>query len=243
MTGKTQLEAMETEVNAELKARAKAENSPLELITDGVVDIDRYLASSPKMLWILKESWVGSPSVTQYLIPKLIADGRIFSSPTYRKMAYVTFSALNGMIPFVDIVSNQRDRIADSLKSIAYINVNKFTSGTISNPKDIASAYRRNRELLKNQIATINPDIVIAGNILHLFYEEFGFSYQDLTSAGSADFCRRNGRLYINAYHPSYWRCKEATYVNDLVAIIKEHRAAGNCAPYIVPAETTSIEM
>ena len=104
---KERLEALETEVNAELKKMAESEGSRHDPITDGVVDIDRYLASSPKMLWILKEPWEkleegeggGGWSVTQ----DLIAKGRIGNRGTYAPMAYVTYSVFNNYAPYDDI--------------------------------------------------------------------------------------------------------------------------------------------
>jgi hypothetical protein len=229
---KEQLEALENEVNAELYNMAAAEKSIHEPITDGVVDIHRYLASSPKILWILKEPWEdlkdgeagGGWSLTNDLIPSLITKNQIGGIPTYRKMAYVTFSVFNNFTVYSGIpYANEDPKVGESLKNIAYINVSKFPGKSSSNPATIEFYHRRNRDLLKKQVATINPDIVIAGNILHLFYEDFGFARQDLTSAGTSEFCLRNGRLYINAYHPSYWACDEATYVIDLVVIIKTH--------------------
>ncbi len=229
---KAQLEALELEIKTELYAMAKA--AAHDPITDGVIDIDQYLAASPKMLWILKEPWEtpdegkrgGRWSVTKELIPELIAQNRIRGNPTYRKMAYVTYSVFHDFVDYSKIKFPDEDpEVRMSLEKIAYINVSKSPGKSVSDSANIEFHYRRNRELLKKQIAAINPDIVIAGNILHLFYDDFGFSRQDLTSAGSAEFCERNGCLYVNAYHPAYWGCKEDRYVNDLVTVIKNHQS------------------
>ncbi|MBE0542405.1 MAG: hypothetical protein IH623_13550 [Verrucomicrobia bacterium] len=229
---KERLEALEKDVNAELIKMAESEGSKHHPITDGVVDIDRYLSSSPKILWILKEPWEplredeggGGWSVTKELIPDLIAKRQIGGIPTYRKMAYVTFSLLNNFVSYSDIpYANKDSRVGEALRSIAYINVNKFPGKTTSNPADIEFYYRRNRDILKKQIAVINPDVVIAGNILHLFYEDLGLNSKEMESGGSVDFYRQDGRLYVNAYHPGYWRCKEQKYVDDLVAVIKKN--------------------
>ena len=96
-------------------------------------------------------------------------------------------------------------RIWEALKNIAFINVNKFLGKTSSDSEIVASYFQKNRELLKKQIDAINPDIVIAGNILSLFYKDFDLTNQDLKSGGpgkSAEYCQKNGRLFINAYHP-----------------------------------------
>ena len=227
---KTQIETMETEVNAELDARAEAEKSINGPIYDGVVDVDRYLASSPKILWILKEPYDepdgipgGGWSVTEHIL----AAGKFRNKRPFAPIAYVAYAVFNGYSKYSEMDYVTEDPlIVDSVKNIAYININKMPGKSASDAGAIASYYLRNRELLKKQIDIINPDIVIAGNILHLFYEDFGITQKDFQLAGSAWFCQRNGRLYINAYHPSYWSCKEDKYVNDIVAIIKEHSPA-----------------
>ena len=226
------LETLEEQVNADLNRMAAEEKSIHGPITDGVVDIDRYLASSPKMLWILKEPWEklgageggGGWSLTKNLIPALVHRNQIGGSPTYRKMAYVTNSILNNFLPYSDIPATTDDpRVRESLQSIAYINVSKCPGATASVSEQIGSYYRRNRDILRKQVEGIDPDVVITGNIMHLFYEDFGLTFPDLKSEGSVEFCRLGSRLYINAYHPAYWRCKQETYVNDLVAVIKNH--------------------
>lgn len=244
---KQQLEALEQEVSAELYAMAAAENSAHDPITDGIVDIDAYLSSFPNMLWILKEPWEtlkdgergGRWSLTQDLIPRLIANNELGGIPTYRKMAYVTYSVFNEFVPYPNIPPLTDPLVGESLKRIAYINVNKFPGKTVSSAANIEFYYRRNRDVLKKQMAAINPDVVITGNIMHLFYEDFGLSRPQLQSEGSVDFCRKDGRLYVNAYHPAYWRVKEQKYVDDLVAVIKNHSPA----PQPSPVCSTSVSL
>jgi hypothetical protein len=229
---KEQLEALEREVKAELETMAKAEGSIHEPITDGVVDENRYLAASPRMLWILKEPWDpikegeagGGWSVTKGLIPRKLTEETIGDSRLYARMAYISYSALNNYPKLEDIPKVSRDpKVGESLRAIAYINVNKAPGKTNSYKPHIERCYRRNKDILKRQIDTINPAIVIAGNILYLFYEALGLKAEDLVSEGSVEWCKKDGRLYINAYHPSYWRIGSAKYVDDLVAVIKNH--------------------
>ena len=231
MSQKT-LQALEQEVNAELTRMAQAEGSPHSPITDGVVDEARYLTSSHKILWILKEPWEqlregeagGGWSVTKGLIPRKIAEGTIGDKGLYANMAYVSYSVFNNCRKWETIpyVSNAPE-VGDSLRSIAYINVNKAPGNKTSYKPHIESCYRRNKTILKRQIDIINPDIVIAGNILYLFYAALGLKAQELVSEGSVKWCKKDGRLYINAYHPSYWRIGRAKYVDDIVAVIRNH--------------------
>jgi hypothetical protein len=170
---KEHLELLETEINAELYDMAKAEKSIHAPITDCVVDIDRYLSSSPKMLWILKEPYddlSGDPCGGFSLTQDVLAKRKFGNKRPFAPIAYVTYAVFHYFLKWSEIEYVTDDpMVGDSLKNIAYINVNKFPGKTRSNPESIAFYYRRNCELLRKQIAIINPDIVIAGNILHLF--------------------------------------------------------------------------
>ena len=226
---KDSLEALENEVNAELKKMAETENASYDPITDGVVDIEQYLKSSPKMLWILKEPWedngVGGWSVTKCLMLKGVVEGTIGNKGIYAKMAYITYSVFNGYPEWNDIPYVTNDpQVPGSLRRIAYININKGPGGRRSNAANIESYYRRNRHILNRQVDTMNPDIVIAGNVLHLFYDDLGLKHENFTSEGSVDVCSKNGRLYINAYHPAYWCIRAQRYVEDIVTAIKKQR-------------------
>jgi len=216
-------------MNAELDELAKTNEFPHRPITDGVINADRYLASAPKILWILKEPWEkpaegaarGGWSISEYLA----GEPKFGNKGTWARMAYVCYAIFNGFLDCSVIPYATADsRVLDAFKNIACINVKKFSGKTLSNPAEIAKYYHKYRDLLNRQIDAIHPDVIIAGNILSLFYEDFGLKPQDMTRAGSVQYCRRDQRLYINAYHPSNWRIKKSTYVNDLVAVIKSHR-------------------
>lgn len=226
---KEHLEALETDVKAELLNLAKQQQIVHDPITDGVVDIDCYLAASPKILWILKEPWEtlkdgeagGGWSVTK----DLLGAGRVDNKGTYAPMAYVTYSIFNGFPKWNDISYVTKDpRVADSLKNIAYINVKKFPGKTTSNTAEIEKYYEKFRPLLLHQIQVINPDIIIGGRVLPLFLNDFGLCHTDFASGGHASYCVRNQKLYISAYHPGQWSAvRKDVYVDEIVSIIKNH--------------------
>lgn len=234
---KERLEALETEVNAELKRIAVAERIaspegyiPHNPITDGVVDIDRYLSSSPKILWILKEPWEnlkdgeagGDWSVTKYL-----AEGEICNRGSWPPIAYVAYSVFHNYPKWKDIGYVTADpMVRDSLRKIAYINVKKFPGKPTSYAPDIKFHYRRNRNILKKQIDTINPDIIIGGYTLDLFFADLDLKYDAFKTEGSVSHCTKGRRLYIDAYHPSQWTVKKDVYVDDIVMVIKNYITA-----------------
>jgi hypothetical protein len=222
-----QLEALESEINAELNLQATPAADP---ITDGVVDINRYLAARPKMLWILKEPYDdfvdGAPVGGGWSVTKdLLAKGKVGNRGTYAPMAYITYSVFNGFPKYNQISYVTHDpRVADAMKDIAYINVKKLPGHQTSRGTDFASIYRQNQPILCKQIQGINPDIIIGGRVLPLFMKDLGLCQADFTTSGSAGYCVRDQRLYISAYHPAQWSAvAKADYVDDIVSIIKAH--------------------
>lgn len=222
------LEKLETEVNALLKEMAKADGLRDEPITDGVVDVSRYAVSSPKMLWILKEPWeirenneaLGGWSLTQ----ELLAKGRVDNKGAFAPMAYVTYSVFNNYLPWSEIPYVSKDaKVRESLLSIAYINVKKFPGKKRSYNPEIAEYYGKYKGVLLNQITGINPEIIIGGSTLHLFFSDLGLQKTMFRSAGSASFCIHDGRLYIAAYHPSQRTIGKAKYVDDITTVIKKN--------------------
>jgi hypothetical protein len=73
------------------------------------------------------------------------------------------------------------------------------------------------------QIEAISPDIVIGGRTLHLLFNDLGLKVDDFKKEGSASCCSKNGRLYIDAFHPSQWRISQENYVNDILAAIRRN--------------------
>lgn len=222
-----QLKALEEEVNTELESRATPTAEPIK---DGVVDFDLYLASNPKILWILKEPYDeitdGVPSGGGWSITEhILSVGKFGNRPPFAPIAYITYSIFNGFPKWSGIRYVTEDqRVKEAIKRIAYINVSKMPALPRSGGTDFGSAYRENRDLLHKQINGVQPDVIIGGGTLHLFFNDWQLSAGDFSSAGSAAYCSRNGRLYIDAYHPSQTSVAYDIYVDDIVSIIKEHR-------------------
>lgn len=228
--------SLEREVNAELEKHAEAEraqglhkNWP---ISDGVVDESLYLATTPKMLWILKEPWevdegegAGGWSLTKDAIPRMLKEGSIGDKGTFANMAWVTYSVLNGFQTWQQMpyVSNE-PKVGDSLRRIAYINISKLPGQKVSYMPMLQACYERNKTMLLRQIEIIAPDILIGGYTLPLFFNDFGLTRADFTQGSeTVSICHKNGRLYVDAYHPAC-RFGSAKYVDDIVTAIKPFR-------------------
>jgi len=149
--------ALEEEVKAELENRAKAERAQglhnKWPITDGVVDEPLYLATTPKMLWILKEPWdEGGWSLTKDAIPRMLKEGSIGDKGIFARMAWVTYSVLNGFQTWQQMpwVSNE-PKVGESLRRIAYINISKLPGPKVTQMAKLRACYERNKAMLLRQ--------------------------------------------------------------------------------------------
>jgi hypothetical protein len=230
---KQQLEKLEAEVNAELYEMAKLTNPNVEPITDGVVDIDLYLASQPKILWILKEPFDdfenGTPCGGGWSMTKhVLAAGKFGNKPPFAPIAYIAYSVFNDFLPYQKIeYVTENPLVKAAVKRIAYINVNKMPALSTSGGTDFAGLYAHNRSRLLKQISTMQPDILIFGSTIGLFLDDLDLKWGDLNPVGSLKFCVKARQLFIDAYHPSQWsRVSPADYVNEIVSVIKTHSPA-----------------
>lgn len=236
------LETLEAEVNTELFAMAKASNPDVDPITDGVVDIDCYLASSPKILWILKEPVDdivnGKPSGGGWSMTKdVLAKGKFGNTPPFAPIAYVAYSVFHGFPEYSQIRYVTEDvQVKASVKRIAYFNVSKLPALPTSGGTDFTSLYAQNRTVLLKQISGMQPDILIFGSTIGLFLADLGLKREDLSPFRSLKYCLKGRQLFIDAYHPSQWsQVSPAEYVNEIVSVIKAHPLSATVAS---PART-----
>ena len=151
-------------------------NGKAEPIVDGIVDIDKYLETEPKILWILKEPYddvedgLASGGGWHFSKDFLAKDdfykrmGR--SRVTWHPVIYVSYGILNSFRDYNDMDYIRDDQtMADVIKQIAVINVKKLPGlKQTKNFGPIKSAYLKHKELLHKQIELYNPDIIITKN-------------------------------------------------------------------------------
>ena len=209
------------------------ENGKADPIIDGIVDLEKYQKTEPKILWILKEPYddeedgLASGGGWHFSRDFLAKDdfykrmGR--SRNTWHPILYVSYGIVNDFINYNDM-AYLRDNLTmvEVIKQIAVINVKKlpgFTRTYDFGP--IWSSYNKHKQLLHKQLDQYNPDIVIGGSTMHLFYEEIGINQKDIIKSGSIDYAVKGKKLYISAYHPGQTQVTRDIYVNDIIKASK----------------------
>jgi hypothetical protein len=203
-------------------------------VIDGIVDLDNYMATTPKILWILKEPYDDEENGVatgggwhfsrDFLTKEDFYTRMGRSRVTWHPITYVTYGILNGFIGWNEMSFIRDDRsMLDVIRKIAVINVKKLPGFTRTKDSgSIALAYQMNKALLHKQIDTYNPDIIIGGSTLHLFYDELGIRQKDIRISGSIHFAINKGKLLIHAYHPAQTQVGREAYIGDIVDVAQK---------------------
>ena len=197
-------------------------------VIDGVIDIDCYLSSPIKVMWILKEtnSEGGWSIVDNYKDHKWLTDNNGLMS--IRRVIYASYGIMHPEIKdWKNFPWSYEEECQKALRNIAFININKLPGDSTADDNVIQDAYNKNRALLKLQFDTYNPDVVIFGNTLkYVNLEDFDGDFSEAnrirTEGIDTHYYPGQNRLYINAWHPSYFnRISDETYVMDIVEITR----------------------
>ena len=199
-------------------------------VPDGIVNVPTYGGSDYRILWILKEPYDeiidgiasgGGDPMSDFVFPDGFAGRMGKSAQTWHPIIYVTYGILNDFILWDEMKTIKNDpSMADVAKHIAVINVNKIPALTKSDMSTIEVAYHKHKELLHNQIRIYEPQIIIGGSVLPLFYDELGLKKNDEKNFGSVEYYEKDNQLFIAAYHPSqYSTVIRENYVNDIIEL------------------------
>lgn len=225
------LQELEKEIE-DLNQRIKAfyydqkERNIDELIGDGISNIEEYYITSPKILWILKEAYgKGGGIIADLFYPEFML-GTHRSLGTWHPIIYTSYAILNNNITCYDDMSFIREEPAmiDVLQKIAFINVSKFPGGTTSKNYKISQAYLQDKAVLLEQIKVFNPDIIIGGNTIKNFVPDLGLN-EETRKYDEYIFWLKNGKIYIDADHPSRKRGIEwqEEYVDSILNIVRKN--------------------
>lgn len=221
------LEIAQIEIRNEIQKRAKEFGFERNPIIDGVCDFEGYVASNPKVMWILKEPngqvkdgiEKGGWSIPDESFTNLEETA---GQPTWQVMIYVMYGYLNGLM-YDDMVCVRKNlEMAKVMQRIAYLNVSKLPGPNKSNESQIEQGYIKWKPILNKQIEAYAPDVIIFGNTFTHFRKDF--ENKGLVQIGNIpnwiDVYRSGRRIFFDAYHPSR---KGQEYVNTLIKALNEY--------------------
>jgi hypothetical protein len=226
---KDNIETLCDEIEKEIWESYIDENGKAEPIIDGIVNINQYLKAQPKILWILKEPYdeeedgLASGGGWHFSRDFLGRDDfyQIMgaSKNTWHPIIYVSYGILNNFLQYIDMDYIRDDlSMVEAIRQIAFINVKKLPGFTRTDDFGIIrESYNKHKSILHKQINTYDPDIVIGGSTMPLFYEELGIKENDIIGFGSVNYAIKNNKIFIDAYHPGQTQVTRDIYVNDII--------------------------
>jgi hypothetical protein len=205
-------------------------------ISDGVASIEQYLASSPRIMWILKEPYdkkdeVNNPKGGGWSIPEecFEIDKIDWKIRSWQPIIYSMYGLYNNLSrKEMDSIDN--NSMANILRQIAYININKMPALTHSSQSSIGNHYQEWKPILFKQIELYKPEVMIFGGTLDYFWPDL---FAKSLNAKAMHQYEIDNHYYLSAYktenevlvlqvdHPSA-PINKTHYVTSIIEAIKK---------------------
>jgi hypothetical protein len=193
-------------------------------IYDGIVSPAEYIASAPRILWILKEPYDGGEtcsgggwSLTDDLLNK--DTDRMSRSRAFQPICYIAYGIWANktwdQMPWL----RDSSEVRNCLRKIAFINVSKLPGLKASPWQRISNAYQQYRNLILHQIRVYQPNLVFAcdphANLILKDLQSPATEWFHFGTAAAIPLNSHQRLVWVG--HPSQ-RTKRSAYVNDALA-------------------------
>ncbi|WP_123908301.1 hypothetical protein [Flavobacterium psychrophilum] len=222
---KLELEKLQNEIDLEIAKIISIDER--KAFPDGIINIDNYLASDLKIMWILKEPNSSEELNWRDEIGNLKTEtGTKYGwSGTFNPIIYVSYGILNNQnwnqIPY----TNDNPEIIEVLKSIAFVNVKKTPGESVSFDNEIHEYHSNNKEILIKQIKYYQPNVIICGNTFQYIgvdvkeiFKELEFEYDENSKMSKH---HNTEIIIIDAFHPNARKNKEI-YCDYIINSVNE---------------------
>lgn len=206
----------------------------VEPIYDGVIDIAKYIKSSPRIMWILKEAYGDYTSTGKItgggwsFSEKFSQDNFLDGFDMWKIMIQINFAIHNNKAwKEIDYIEND-PKMINEIKNIAYINVNKMPGESESKDQKLFESYKIWKDIIKEQIDLYKPELIIFGKTFQFFKDDFFHITEKpiMTVSGKwySDLYKKDGMVLIDAFHPSRKGGEDTSseYVNSIINAYKK---------------------
>ncbi|MCU0351834.1 MAG: hypothetical protein MUF43_13565 [Flavobacterium sp.] len=197
---------------------------------DGIICMDKYLKSQKKILWILKEtnggfdseheSWNAREGLYEKFNKSNCPDMH-YNYQTYDKMVYVSKMILENLE--WSKIQNRKNNpeITQILHHTAIINLKKIPGSSKANDKTILKYYKQYKDIIWKQIDYMKPDIVICAGTFWIMENDIKKICNNKPTNKNDKYTHSlfdsgNERLYLNVYHPQYFKVTQEDYCTSI---------------------------
>ena len=168
--------AAQAALHAQIQARSIElghDSAKVEPIYDGVFNAEEYLASAPKVMWILKEPYddfdaEGMPAAGGWTMFKDFGDGDTLAKAVNRNAAlrnvtYASCAIQNNIGTYAELpwITDNPEAYEKAIRRITYCNIGKIPGMTTTSDAHLADLYRDWKDILFRQIDLYAPDVII----------------------------------------------------------------------------------
>jgi uncharacterized protein YfkK (UPF0435 family) len=210
---------------AEMKQRIDEPENDRSIISDGVMQADEYFSKEIRLAWVIKEAYEekdGTGGGWSYFDLYDKANFDITNHSLFRKIIKTSYSIHNDFIKGenMDEIDFEMKQI---IKKVAIINTQKLPAKNYSrtNGKDLKESINKYSDLLERQLKLINPNVIIFGGTFQYYKDLLKFEDSEIVK-GNVKYISKGDKLYIDAYHPSYWQISEEEYVNYIASVVEK---------------------
>jgi hypothetical protein len=217
---------------------------------DGILNLEEYNKTTPKILWILKEgNWgeeylgntdddakASKEDAEKHIEQKQLEMKNYYDNvpkgyskwrATFENISYINHGIIEGVDKYDDMTNIDNEAKIDGtyyINKVAFINVKKAPGGSVADHKLISESYNKHKDFIIKQIETINPDIIINCSGVKEITTDLSNGY---LLNEEFNFVKTNDRIILNMYHPAYpyrnGKSSSEEYVNKCLQIINEN--------------------
>lgn len=181
-------------------------------ISDGFVDEELYLQSSPKICFFLKEAY-SKDEGDDWNLTAWLSGGAM--TRMWGSVAEWTYGIRGTTISHIPAKPSLSDAQKTALlKTISVMNVKKSNGSVQSNYADLLQYAQSDQHYLRRELELLNPDVIVCGNnssLLRLLYGSSVLPKNKVDGDGliDYDFMSRNGyvlmgeKIILDYYHPA----------------------------------------
>lgn len=217
---------------------------------DGIINLEIYNATHPKILWVLKEGNWGEDYfdaqedhnnktdeniesiISKYYEDDYYSDVTVYSKwrASFENIFYISHGVIERIYKYDDMSDIDSDAHIDGkyyLNNVAFINIKKNPGGNRANSNRIAESYSRHKDFILRQIDIINPDIIINCSGVESLTSDLA---QGAIKNDERNFISTSNRLIISTYHPMHPKFSNQSpeYVDNVLSIVKDNYNVSN---------------
>ena len=172
------------------------------LVQDGLVDEEAYLASSPRVVLVLKDVNDEGSTGRWDLRSVLRTETRWQTWNTVTRWMR-GLRALDRDLPWAEVrpKPTPEQRLA-AIRSIGVVNLKKEPGAAASKWEEVQRFAREDADLFQEQLALYQPDLIICGGVGGLVREALGCPDWQHTSRGLGHTATPDGCPVFDYYHP-----------------------------------------